>query len=82
MYGGAPCPKAEHAAVEGPHGGALLPWPHMRGEARLCVLSHAPAMSGATVFFPRGGGAAGGEESLGMPPIFRVRVCIEVLFRF
>jgi hypothetical protein len=39
-------------------------------------------MSGAAVFFPHGGGAAGGEESLGRSPIFRVRVCIEVLFRF
>jgi hypothetical protein len=41
-----------------------------------------PAMSGATVFFPRGGDVVSGEEGLGRPPIFRVRVWIRILFRF
>jgi hypothetical protein len=39
-------------------------------------------MSDIAVSFPRGGDAAGGEEGPGRPPIFRVRVWIQVLFRF
>ena len=41
---------------------------------RLVALSRAPFGSDAAVSFPRGGDAAGGEESPGRLPIFRVRV--------
>ena len=41
---------------------------------RLVALSDALFGSDAAVSFPRGGDAAGGEESLGRLPIFRVRV--------
>jgi hypothetical protein len=51
-------PACMLAAIEGSHGGALLPCPCVRGVAWLGVLSRAPAMSGATFFFPRGGDAA------------------------
>ena len=46
----------------------------MRGAVRVSALSRAPFGSDAAVFFPRGGDAAGGEESPGRLPIFRVRV--------
>ena len=41
---------------------------------RLVALSRAPFGSNAAVSFPLGGDAAGGEESPGRLPIFRVRV--------
>ena len=49
----------------------------MFARARLpspAALSLALFGSDAAVFFPRDGDAAGGEESLGRLPIFRVRV--------
>jgi hypothetical protein len=61
-------PKAEHAAVEGPHGGALLQRPRVRGAARLIALSRALLWSDGVVYFPHGGDAAGSEEGLGRPP--------------
>jgi hypothetical protein len=56
---------------------------------RIVALSRAPFGSDAAVFFPCGGDAAGGEESLVRLPICRVRVWFywiqiefELLFSF
>ena len=57
----------------------------MRGAVRVSALSRAPFGSDAAVFFPHGGDAAGGEESPGRLPIFRVRVWffwIRISFEF